>query len=95
MLSDFELIRPSTFASDPDDEKYVVNSTVKMSYKLIYNDGTEEDLQSVHGFYGPGQSNNIFEYLASDQPCNNESATIIHKVSEIAAVEIDGIRYIK
>ena len=95
MLSDFELIRPSTFAPDPDDEKYVVNSTVKMSYKLIYNDGTEEDLQSVHGFYDSEQSSNIFEYLASDSPCENENATIIHKVSEIAAVEIDGIRYIK
>lgn len=93
MLSDFELIRPSSFAPDTTDEKYVVNTAAKSSYKLVYTDGTEEDLQSVGSSYNPQHSTNIFEFLASDVPCNDENATIIHKVSEIAAVEIDGIRY--
>lgn len=95
MLSDFELIRPSSFAPDTTDEKYVVNTAAKSSYKLVYTDGTEEDLQSVRSDYNSERSGNIFEFLASDSPCENENATIIHKVSEIAAVEIDGIRYIK
>ncbi|SFC95749.1 hypothetical protein [Ruminococcus albus] len=93
MLSDFELIRPSSFAPDTTDEKYVVNTAAKSSYKLVYTDGTEEDLQSVMSDYNSERSGNIFEFLASDVPCNDENATIIHKVSEIAAVEIDGIRY--
>lgn len=95
MLSDFELIRPSSFAPDTTDEKYVVNTAAKSSYKLFYTDGTEEDLQSVRSDYNSERSGNIFEFLASDSPCENENATIIHKVSEIAAVEIDGIRYAK
>lgn len=93
MLSDFELIRPSSFAPDSDDEISIVNTAAQSSYKMIYNDGTEENLQSVGSSYNPQHSTNIFEFLASDVPCNDENATIIHKVSEIAAVEIDGIRY--
>ena len=95
MLSDFELIRPSSFAPDSDDEISIVNTAAQSSYKMIYNDGTEENLQSVGSSYNPQHSTNIFEFLASDVPCNDESATIIHKVSEIAAIEIDGIRYAK
>ena len=91
MLSDFELIRPSSFAPDSDDEISIVNTAAQSSYKMIYNDGTEENLQSVGSSYNPQHSTNIFEFLASDVPCNDENATIIHKVSEIAAVEIDGM----
>lgn len=84
-LSDFELTRPLPY------QHYAATGENKSIYKLIYNDGTEEDLRAVSGFV----STNITEYLAADAPYDDETATIIHKVSEIAAIEIDGIRYTK
>ena len=84
-LSDFELTRPLLY------QHYAATGENNSTYKLIYNDGTEEDLRAVSGFV----STNITEYLAADAPYDDETATIIHKVSEIAAIEIDGIRYIK
>lgn len=85
ILSDFELTRPLPY------QHYVATGENNSTYKLIYNDGTEEDLRAVSGFV----STNITEYLAADAPYDDETATIIHKVSEIAAIEIDGIRYTK
>lgn len=84
-LSDFELTRPLPY------QHYVATGENNSTYKLIYNDGTEEDLRAVSGFV----STNITEYLAADAPYDDETATIIHKVSEIAAIEIDGVRYTK
>ena len=84
-LSDFELIRPLPY------QDYEAVGENKSTYKLIYNDGTEENLRAVTGFV----STDIREYLAHDAPYDDETATIIHKVSEIAAIEIDGIRYTK
>ena len=85
ILSDFELIRPLPY------QDYEAVGENKSTYKLIYNDGTEENLRAVTGFV----STDIREYLAHDAPYDDETATIIHKVSEIAAIEIDGIRYTK
>lgn len=85
MLSNFELIRPLPY------QDYEAVGENKSTYKLIYNDGTEENLRAVTGFV----STDIREYLAHDAPYDDETATIIHKVSEIAAIEIDGIRYTK
>lgn len=84
-LSDFELTRPLPY------QHYAATGENNSTYKLIYNDGTEEDLRAVSGFV----STNITEYLAADAPYDDETATIIHKVSEIAAIEIDGVRYTK
>ena len=84
-LSDFELIRPLPY------QDYEAVGENKSTYKLIYNDGTEENLRAVTGFV----NTDIREYLAHDAPYDDETATIIHKVSEIAAIEIDGIRYTK
>lgn len=85
LLSDFELIRPLPY------QDYEAVGENKSTYKLIYNDGTEENLRAVTGFV----STDIREYLAHDAPYDDETATIIHKVSEIAAVEINGVRYSK
>ncbi len=82
-LSDFELIRPLPY------QDYEAVGENKSTYKLIYNDGTEENLRAVTGLVGT----DIREYLAHDAPYDDETATIIHKVSEIAAVEINGVRY--
>ncbi|MBQ9906425.1 MAG: hypothetical protein IJM46_06620 [Oscillospiraceae bacterium] len=82
-LSDFELIRPLPY------QDYEAVGENRSTYKLIYNDGTEENLRAVTGFVGT----DIREYLAHDAPYDDETATIIHKVSEIAAVEINGVRY--
>lgn len=90
-LSDFELTRPLPDNSETDNERSAADAENKSTYKLIYNDGTEEDLRAVSGFV----STNITEYLAADAPYDDETATIIHKVSEIAAIEIDGVRYTK
>ena len=90
-LSDFELTRPLPDNYETDNERSAADAENKSIYKLIYNDGTEEDLRAVSGFV----STNITEYLAADAPYDDESATIIHKVSEIAAIEIDGVRYTK
>ena len=90
-LSDFELIRPVPNNSETDNERAAMGAENNSTYKLIYNDGTEENLRAVTGFSGT----DIREYLAHDAPYDDETATIIHKVSEIAAIEIDGIRYTK
>ena len=95
MLSDFELIKPIPYNPETDDERSTMEAENQSAYKLIYNDGTEEDLRAVSGYFEPEYSNNVFENLAHDAPYNDETATIIHKVSEIAAIEIDGIRYTK
>lgn len=90
-LSDYELTRPLPDNSETDNECSAADAENKSTYKLIYNDGTEEDLRAVSGYV----STNITEYLAADAPYDDETATIIHKVSEIAAIEIDGVRYTK
>lgn len=90
-LSDFELIRPVPNNSETDNERATMGAENNSTYKLIYNDGTEENLRAVTGLVGT----DIREYLAHDAPYDDETATIIHKVSEIAAVEINGVRYSK
>lgn len=92
-LSDFELTRPLPNSSETDDERSAVEAAHNSTYKMIYSNGTEEDVRAVSGHWNPELSTYISEYLAPDVPWDDETATIIHKVSEIAAIEIDGIRY--
>ena len=95
ILSDFELIRSGYVEPVPDAEGHIEPTEPEMTYRLIYNDGREETLRAVTGMSNAARNSNIFEFLASDAPYDDENATIIHKVSEIAAIEINGTRYVK
>lgn len=96
-LSDFEVILNHEPISDDDYDGY--NSFFEKFHnvpvKLIYHDGTEQEVVNRnYGFFAEDFSVFSME-IATSYFLEEEGFTKVFPASEIAAIEIDGVRYEK
>lgn len=66
-----------------------------LSYKLIYQDGTEQEVTDYSGYLNAKKSSVASVILATSRAHGDEDFAVGFRTDGLAAIEIDGVRYDK